>query len=90
MDERDFFTQTETTKPATLNCPFCKQAAEYQLRWVVRKKRDRLPPRADEMDRRKFEKSQSYMVLRDDKVSCQNQRCRRSFDVSGIKTMAFL
>ena len=90
MDERDFFTQSETTKPATLHCPFCKQAAEYQLHWVVRKKKERLPPRADETDRRKFDKSQSYMVLRDDKVACQNQRCRRSFDVSGIKTMAFL
>ena len=90
MDERDFYTQSETTKPATLTCPSCRQSAEYQLRWVVRKKRDRLPSGADERDRAKFQKSQSYMVLCDDKVACQNLRCRKRFDISGIKTMAFL
>ena len=90
MDERDFYTQSETTKPATLHCPYCKQSAEYQLRWVLRQKRDRLPGGADERDRAKFQKAQSYMVLRDDKVNCQNPRCRRRFDVSGIKTMAFV
>ncbi len=90
MDERDFYTQSETTKSATLRCPFCRQEAEYQLRWVVRQKRDRLPGRADERDRAKFAKAQSYMVLRDDQVMCQNLRCRKRFDISGIKTMAFL
>ena len=90
MDERDFYTQSETTKPATLNCPYCKQPGEYPLRWVVRNKRDRLPGSADERDRAKFQKAQSYMVLLDDKVMCRNIRCRKRFDVSGMKTMAFL
>jgi hypothetical protein len=30
------------------------------------------------------------MVLMDDKAACKNLRCRRTFDISGIKTMAFL
>lgn len=90
MDERDFFTQSETRKPATLNCPYCRQAAEYQLRWMLRQKRERLPGGADERDRAKFQKAQSYMVLLDDKVMCSNLRCRKRFDVSGIKTMAFV
>jgi hypothetical protein len=30
------------------------------------------------------------MVLMDDKVGCKNPRCRRPFDISGVKTMAFL
>jgi hypothetical protein len=30
------------------------------------------------------------MVLLDDKVACKNLRCRRQFDISGVKTMAFL
>jgi hypothetical protein len=30
------------------------------------------------------------MVLMDDKVACKNLRCRRRFDISGIKSMAFL
>jgi hypothetical protein len=49
-----------------------------------------VPGPADERDRAKFAKAQSYMVLIDDKVMCRNLRCRKRFDVSGIKTMAFL
>jgi hypothetical protein len=57
---------------------------------MVRTKKDRLPGGADERDRAKFQKAQSYMVLLDNKVSCKNLRCRKPFDISGIKTMAFL
>jgi len=90
MDERAFFHESRTTKPATLHCPYCRTADTYELNWLVRKKKDRLPPGADERDRARFEKTQSYMVLVDDKVVCKNVRCRKRFDVSGIKTMAFL
>jgi len=37
-----------------------------------------------------YDKAQSYMVLVDNKVSCKNVRCRKPFDISGIKSMAFL
>ena len=30
------------------------------------------------------------MVLLDDKVACKNLRCRKRFDISGVKTMAYL
>jgi hypothetical protein len=90
MDERAFFSESNTTKPITLNCPYCKSSDSYDLRWVVRKKKDRVPQGADERDRAKFLKAQSYMVLLDDKVGCKNPRCRRSFEVSGVKTLAFL
>jgi len=90
MDERAFYSDSQTTKPATLNCPFCRSAESYELRWMVRKKKDRIPPGADERDRAKFQKAQSYMVLLDDKVACKNLRCRKRFDISGVKTMAFL
>jgi len=30
------------------------------------------------------------MVLLDDKVMCTNMRCRKRFDISGIKTTAFI
>lgn len=89
MDERQFFVESQTTKPASLNCPYCRTVESYELRWLVRKKRDRLPGHADDRDRAKFQKSMSYMVLLDDKVNCRNQRCRRPFEVSGIKTTAF-
>jgi hypothetical protein len=90
MDERAFYGESQTTKPATLNCPYCRSAETYELRWMVRKKKDRIPPGADERDRAKFSKAQSYMVLLDDKVACKNLRCRKRFDISGVKTMAFL
>ena len=90
MDERAFYTESQANKSATLNCPFCQSSETYELRWMVRRKKDRIPPGADERDRARFQKSQSYMVLLDDKVACKNLRCRKRFDISGVKTMAFL
>ena len=34
--------------------------------------------------------SSNYMVLRDDTANCTNPRCRKRFEIAGIKTMAFL
>jgi hypothetical protein len=90
MDERNFYRESQTTKPISLNCPFCKTVDTYDLRWLVRKKIDRLPPHADERARAVFKNAQSYMVLMDDKVMCKNMRCRKRFDVSGIRTTAYL
>jgi hypothetical protein len=89
MDERSFFIESKASKPATLSCPFCKSSETYDLQWLVRRKKDRIPPGADERDRAKFQKAQNYMVLVDDKVACKNMRCRKRFDVSGVKTVAF-
>jgi hypothetical protein len=90
MDERKFYTESETTRPVRLQCPFCRQTDEHSLRWMLRRKKPQCPPGADERDRAKFSKSQSYMVLLDDKAACKNMRCRKRFDISGIKTMAFV
>ena len=88
MDERAFYRESQAVKPASLSCSFCRVMDNYDLRWLVRRKIDRLPNHADERDRAKFKKAASYMVLLDDKVACK--RCRRTFEVSGIKTTAFL
>ncbi len=88
MDERAFYKESQTAKPASLNCTYCKSVETYDLRWLVRTKVDRLPGHADERDRAKFKKAQSYMVLLDDKATCK--KCRRAFDISGVKTTAFL
>ena len=90
VDERQFYTESQATRNIRLTCPFCRATDEHELRWVVRTKKDRLPPGADERDRAKFQKAQSYMVLIDDKAMCKQMRCRKRFDISGIKTMAFL
>ena len=89
MDERAYYTESQATKPARLNCPYCRSMDDHMLKWLVRTKKDRLPGGADERDRAKFAKAQSYMVLLEDKVTCKQPRCRRTFDISGIKTTAF-
>lgn len=90
MDERTYFNESNTTKPASLNCPFCRTVDTYEVHWLLRKKKDRLPPGGDDRDRAKFAKTQSYMLLLDDKATCKNQRCRRPFEISGLKTVAFI
>lgn len=90
MDERAYYTEAQATKPVTLNCPWCKTQETYEVKWMVRTKKDRLPGGADERDRAKFAKAQSYMVLLDNQAMCKNMRCRKRFEISGIKTMAFL
>jgi hypothetical protein len=90
VDERDYYTETRTTKPAQLNCPSCRTQDTYDLQWVVRTKRASLPRGADDRDRAKFAKAQSYMVLVDTQTMCKNMRCRKRFDISGIKSMAFI
>ena len=90
MDEREFFNETEENRPATLNCPFCRQVDSYDLRWVIRRKRSAPPPRANEQERAKFAALKPYMVRKDDLVMCKNQRCRKRFEVSGVQSVAFL
>ena len=90
MEEKQFFVESPTTKPAKLTCSYCRTAESYDLRWLLRKKKDRLPGGADERDRAKFAKAQSYMVRRDDMVMCKNIRCRKRFEVAGVQSVAFL
>ena len=90
MEEKAFYRESKTTKPATLNCPFCRTQDTYDLNWIVRKKLEQLPRGADERDRARFAKFASYMVLLDDKADCKNLRCRKRFDISGVKTTAYI
>ena len=90
VEERQFYTESQVTRSMRLTCPFCRATDEHELKWLVRTKKDRIPPGADDRDRAKFQKAQSYMVLIDDKVACKQLRCRKRFEISGIKTMAFL
>jgi hypothetical protein len=90
MEERDFFEERTEQKNHTLVCPHCNQAGEYQLSWLVRRKRPQLPRGADERDRARFAKASSYMVRREDMVGCKNVRCRKRFDVTGLQSVAAL
>jgi hypothetical protein len=89
MEEREFFDERPEKKLATLNCPHCQQTAEYEISWLVRTKKKQLPGRADERDRARFAKAQSYMLRRDDMMACKNMRCRKRFEISGVQSVVF-
>jgi hypothetical protein len=90
LEERDMFTEKDQKRSHTLTCPHCRQSGDYELSWLVRTKKQQLPPRADERDRAKFAKARSYMVRKDDMVACKNMRCRKRFEVAGVQSVAFL
>jgi HEPN domain-containing protein len=89
MEERDFFDERSEKKNATLTCPHCQQAAEYEINWLVRSKKKQIPGRADERDRARFAKARSYMLRRDDMMACKNMRCRKRFEISGVQSVVF-
>ena len=89
MEEREFFDEKIDKKPANLNCPHCRQTAEYEVMWLVRTKKRQLPGRADERDRARFAKARSYMLRKDDVMMCKNMRCRKRFDISGVQSVVF-
>jgi ribosomal protein S30 len=80
MQERDFFTEKTETKPQTVQCPQCRQASEYQIRWIVRTKKPSLPPRANEDDRIRFKNARDYMIRVDDIVACT--KCRKRIEIT--------
>jgi hypothetical protein len=83
MDERRYYTEKEETKQMNLVCPHCRQEGEFPVRWLVRTKREAMPPGGDADDRAKFGKARSYMVRVDEMVACRNMRCRKRFDLTG-------
>ena len=90
MEERDFFDERPESRTHTMTCPHCGQVGEYQLSWLVRRKKAQIGRNADERDRARFAKAQSYMVRRDDKLSCANVRCRKPFEITSLQSLAFI
>ena len=90
MEERDLYDEKEQKKTHNLTCPHCRQAADYEVAWLVRTKKKQLPPRADERDKAKYAKAKSYMVRKDDLMACKNIRCRKRFEIAGVQSVAFL
>lgn len=87
MHEREFFNESNESKPATYTCPKCRFRGDYQVRWIRRVKKDHLPRGAGERDRAMFAKLRNYMVRLDDVVSCQ--KCRGRFEIPSHQTLAF-
>src|SRR5258706_4650808 len=88
LDERDFFNSKTETRNDKLTCPRCKRENQYQMRWVVRTRKDRLPSGADERDRALYAKLRDYMIRVDDSVTCKT--CGKKFDIPSQHSMVFI
>jgi hypothetical protein len=88
MHEREFFQERPETRAMTLTCPRCHHRADYDVRWIRRTKKTRLPPGADERDRALFTKLRDYLVRVDDDISCA--RCRRRIEIPSHQSIMFL
>ena len=88
LDERDFFNSRNDTRTDKLSCPRCKRVNDYQMRWVVRTRKDRIPPGADARDRALYGKLRDYMIRVDDSVTCKT--CGKKFDIPSQHSMVFL
>lgn len=90
MQERDFYSEKQETRPLKLTCPFCRQAAEYSVRWLVRTKRREPPRGARPEDVARFSKARSYMIRLDEQVACSNIRCRKRFEIPTQQSVVLL
>jgi hypothetical protein len=88
FDERAFFTAKPETRQGHYQCPKCRRTNEYNIRWVRRSKRDRLPPGADESDRAKFAKLRDYVLRLDEEIMCKS--CGKKFEIPSQHSLMFL
>lgn len=90
MDEKQFFTERDETKPHHLQCPSCRRSNEYKLRWRVRSKKKSLPRHASDDDLMKFKAARDYMIRIDDVVMCATPRCGKRIEISGLQSVIFV
>ena len=88
LNERDFFTEKAETRATPLTCPRCHRKNDYQMKWVRRIKKNKIPPGADERDRALYAKLRDYMIRVDDVVHCLT--CRTRFEVPSHQSLVFL
>jgi transcription elongation factor Elf1 len=88
LHEREFFHEQQQVKPATFTCPRCRHRDEYQVRWIKRTKKDRMPSGADERDRALFGKLRDYLVRVDDVLLCK--KCQRKFEIPSQQSVVFI
>jgi len=88
LDERAFFNERPETRQGRYQCPRCKRTHDYNVRWVRRTKKDRLPGGADERDRAKFAKLRDYLLRVEDEVTCQS--CGKRFEIPSQQSLVFV
>jgi uncharacterized protein YbaR (Trm112 family) len=88
LDERAFFTERPEQRNGRFACPRCRRTNDYQLRWVRRTKKDRLPANADERDRAKFAKLRDHLIRVDDELTCKT--CGKRFEIPSMHSLVFV
>jgi hypothetical protein len=88
LQERDFFTDKPETRPASYACPRCGRRNNYDVRWVRRTKKPRLPNGADERDRAMYAKLRDYLVRIDDNLTCKT--CQKKFEIPSHQSLVFV
>jgi len=88
LDERAFFTDRPETRQARYQCPKCRRTSEYNVRWVRRTRKDRLPSGATEEDRAKFAKLRDYLLRVEDEVVCRT--CGKKFEIPSQQSLLFV
>lgn len=88
LDERAFFTERPEQRNGRYACPRCRRTNDYQLRWVRRTKKDRLPANADERDRAKFAKLRDHLIRVDDELTCKT--CGKRFEIPSMHSLVFV
>jgi hypothetical protein len=88
LHEREFFHEKPETKPATFTCPKCRHRDDYQVRWILRTKKDRVPPGADQRDRALHGKLRNYLIRVGDLLVCK--RCQRKFEIPSQQSIVFV
>jgi hypothetical protein len=88
MEEREFFTEQSEVRAAEYSCPRCRRRNQYQVRWVRRTKKPRLPPGASERDRALYGKLRNHLVRVDDDVTCK--ACGKRFEIPSLQSLVFV
>jgi len=88
LDERAFFNERPEQRNGRYTCPRCKRTNDYQMRWVRRTKKDRVPGNADEKDRAKFLKLRDHLIRVDDELTCKT--CGKRFEIPSMHSLVFV
>lgn len=88
LDERAFFTDKPEQRPGHYTCPRCRRSNDYNVRWVRRVKKDRVPGNADEADRVRFSKLRDHLLRLDDEVVCKT--CGKKFEIPSQHSLLFV
>lgn len=88
LDERAFFNERPEQRNGRYTCPRCRRTNDYQMRWMRRTKKDRLPGNADENDRAKYAKLRDHLIRVDDELTCKT--CGKRFEIPSMHSLVFV